>query len=209
MAKRRRDPVRFGNRLIQWGPYSNRPFSQRLAVKLLLSEQQIRDGVQRLAGEVREAYLDRPLTIIGVLTGSLVLLADLIRHVNIPLRVGFVQAKSYRGDATYPGELTINSELMPDVKGRDVLLLDDIFDTGHTLKALVTQIGNMGPRSVRSAVLLRKLGRQEVAFEPDYVAFEIPNEFVVGYGLDFQDAYRHLPHVAVLEPADIADGPPP
>jgi hypoxanthine phosphoribosyltransferase len=178
-------------------------------VKLLLSEQQIRDGVQRLAGEVRTHYQDRPLTIIGVLTGSLVLLADLIRQINIPLRVGFVQAKSYRGDATYPGELTINADLMPDVKGRDVLLLDDIFDTGHTLKALVAQVGNMGPHSVRSAVLLRKLGRQEVTFEPDYVAFEIPNEFVVGYGLDFQDAYRHLPHVAVLEADDIAVGPPP
>lgn len=178
-------------------------------MKLLLSEQQIRDGVQRLAGEVRDHYQGRPLTIIGVLTGSLVLLADLIRHVNIPLRVGFVQAKSYRGDATYPGELTINADLMPDVKGRDVLLLDDIFDTGHTLKALVVQVSSMGPSSVRSAVLLRKLGRQEVTFEPDYVAFEIPNEFVVGYGLDFHDAYRHLPHVAVLEDADIADGPPP
>jgi hypoxanthine phosphoribosyltransferase len=178
-------------------------------VKLLLSEQQIRDGVQRLAGEVRDQYRDSPLTIIGVLTGSLVLLADLIRQINVPLRVGLVQAKSYRGDATYPGALTINSDLMPDVNGRDVLLLDDIFDTGHTLKALVEQIRSMGPRSVRSAVLLRKIGRQEVEFEPDYVAFEIPNEFVVGYGLDFQDAYRHLPHVAVLEAADIADGPPP
>ena len=91
--------------------------------------------------------------------------------------------------------------MLPDIRGRDVLLVDDIFDTGHTLAALVEQIRTLGPRSVRSAVLLRKQGRQEVDLRPDHVAFEIPDEFVVGYGLDYQDAYRHLPYVAVLEAA--------
>lgn len=177
-------------------------------MKLLLSEQQIRDGVQRLAAEVSEHYADRPLTILGVLTGSLVLVADLIRQLDLPLRVDVVQARSYRGNATSPGALTINADLLPDVTGRDVLLIDDIFDTGHTLEALVANLESHGPRSVRSAVLLRKRERQEVEYEPDHVAFDIPNEFVVGYGLDFQDAYRHLPYIAMLEPAEIADGPP-
>jgi hypoxanthine phosphoribosyltransferase len=177
-------------------------------VKTLLSESEIRAGVERLASAIAADYAQRPLTIIGVLTGSLVLLADLIRRLDLPLRVGVVQARSYRGAATTPGNLELHSELLPEIKNREVLLVDDIFDTGHTLAALVAQIQLLAPRSLQSAVLLRKAGRQEVAFEPDYVAFEIPNEFVVGYGLDYQDAYRHLPYVATLEAADLA-GPPP
>ena len=175
-------------------------------MKSLLSEDEIKRGVQRLAGEIGEHYAGRPLTIIGVLTGSMVLVADLIRRIDLPLRVGVIQARSYRGGATRPGQLEINDSMLPDIEGRDVLLVDDIFDTGHTLKALLQQIRALGPRSVRSAVLLRKLGRQEVADRPDHVAFEIPDGFVVGYGLDYQDAYRHLPYVAVLEPADLAPG---
>jgi hypoxanthine phosphoribosyltransferase len=141
------------------------------------------------------------LTIIGVLTGSLVLLADLIRQLEMPLRVGVVQASSYAG--TQRGELTINSDLMPDIKGRDVLLIDDILDSGHTLEKVLSLTRQLGPTSVRSAVLLRKSDCQQVAIEPDFVCFDIPNEFVVGYGLDYQDAYRNLPFVAALEPDDL------
>lgn len=176
-------------------------------MKQLLSEVEIRDGVERLAGEIGRFYAGRPLSVIGVLTGSMVLVADLIRRIDLPLRVGVIQARSYRGAATNPGPLTVNDSMLPDIRDRDVLLVDDIFDTGHTLVALVSQIRTLGPRSVRSAVLLRKLGRQQVDFSPDHVAFEIPDEFVVGYGLDYQDAYRHLPFVAVLEPHDL-DGEP-
>jgi hypoxanthine phosphoribosyltransferase len=99
----------------------------------------------------------------------------------------------------------IHAELLPEVAERDVLLVDDIFDTGRTLEALVAQVRSLRPRSLRSAVLLRKLGRQEVAIKPDYVAFEIPDVFVVGYGLDYQDAYRHLPYLAQLDEQDVAD----
>ncbi len=144
--------------------------------------------------------------VIGVLTGSMVLLADLIRQIDLPLQVGLVQARSYRGSATRPGELAIHAELLPEVSGRDVLLVDDIFDTGRTLDALLRQLGDLGPRSLRSAVLLRKRERQQVAIEPDYFVFEIPNVFVVGYGLDYQDSYRHLPYVAELEEHDLAPG---
>ncbi|MBI3836491.1 MAG: hypoxanthine phosphoribosyltransferase [Planctomycetia bacterium] len=175
-------------------------------MKQLLSEEQIRRGVQRLASEIGGYYAGRPLTIIGVLTGSMVLVADLIRRIDLPLRVGVIQARSYRGGATRPGPLQIDDSMLPDIQGRDVLLVDDIFDTGQTLSALLQQMQAFGPRSVRSAVLLRKLGRQQVAARPDHVAFEIPDGFVVGYGLDYQDAYRHLPYVAVLEPTDLAPG---
>ena len=176
-------------------------------MKTLLSETEIRAGVERLASAIAADYAERPLTIIGVLTGSLVLLADVMRKIDLPLRVGVIQARSYRGAATRPGELTLDISLLPDIRGRDVLLVDDIFDTGRTLAALVEQLRLLEPRSVKSAVLLRKLGRQEVDLVPDYVAFEIPDVFVVGYGLDYQDAYRHLPFVAELEASDLAETP--
>lgn len=167
----------------------------------LLSQQQLDQGVRRLAQRIMEFYGERPLTIIGVLTGSVVLLADLIRQLEMPLRVGVVQASSYEG--TERGGLRINVDLMPDIERRDVLLIDDILDSGHTLKKVISLTEELGPRSVRSAVLLRKQGCQQVSLEPDFVCFDIPDEFVVGYGLDYQDAYRNLPFLAALEPDDI------
>ena len=167
----------------------------------LLSQRRLAQGVEQLAQQIVDCYGESPLTIIGVLTGSVVFLADLIRQLEMPLRVGVVQAPSYEG--TERGGLTINSDLMLDIQGRDVLLLDDILDSGHTLRNLITLTQQLGPRSVRTAVLLRKTGCQQVALEPDFVCFDIPDEFVVGYGLDYQDAYRNLSFVAALEPGDL------
>ncbi|MCA9248471.1 MAG: hypoxanthine phosphoribosyltransferase [Planctomycetales bacterium] len=172
-------------------------------MKILLSEAELHDGVKQLADEISAVYEGRPLTIVGVLTGSVVLLADLIRLVDLPLRVGVVQASSYRGATTVRGELVINAEMMPDIAGRDVLLIDDIFDTGHTLVRVVAEMQKLGPASIRTVVLLRKEGRQEVAMEPDFVGFRIPDEFVVGYGLDYEDHYRNLPYLAALEECDL------
>ncbi|MEX0818489.1 MAG: hypoxanthine phosphoribosyltransferase [Pirellulaceae bacterium] len=172
-------------------------------MKTLLTEDELQAGVARMATEIAAAYGERPLTIVGVLTGSIVLLADLIRQLDMPLRVGVLQASSYRRGTTR-GELTINSEMMLNVAGRDVLVVDDIFDTGHTLVEVVAKLKDLAPTSVHTAVLLRKHGRQEVEFRPDFVAFDIPNEFVVGYGLDYADQYRHLRHLAALEPHDLA-----
>ncbi len=176
-------------------------------VNQVCSEEQIKLVVRRLAGEIGEHYAGRPLTVIGVLTGSMVLVADLIRHLDMPLRVGVIQARSYRGAATTPGPLAIDGSMLPDIRGRDVLLVDDIFDTGQTLATLLQQFAAREPRTLRSAVLLVKQGRQTVSIRPDHMAFEIPDVFVVGYGLDHQDAYRHLPYVAVLEADDLATGP--
>lgn len=170
-------------------------------MKVLLDESQLHAGVERLAAAIRATYGEHPLTIIGIMTGSVVLLADLIRLLDMPLRVGVVQTCSYRG--TQRGPLTINSEMMLDITGREVLLIDDIFDTGHTLSEVVQLMRDLGPASLRAAVLLRKSGRQEVKYEPDYVAFEIPDEFVVGYGLDYNDEYRNLPYLAALESLDL------
>jgi hypoxanthine phosphoribosyltransferase len=175
-------------------------------VEVLITEDQIQARVRDLGRELEAAYVGSPLTIVGVLTGSLVLLADLIRQMRLPLRVGLLQASSYRGGTTTGNTLLVNEAFTPDVAGRDVLLLDDILDTGRTLSVLVARMRDRGARSVKTAVLLRKVGRQEVPIEPDYCGFLIPNAFVVGYGLDYDDEYRHLPYIAVLP--ESAEPPP-
>ena len=171
-------------------------------MKILLDEDELRQGVCCLAEQVNADYDGRPLTIIGVLTGSVVLLADLIRLLKMPLRVGVVQASSYR-DGVERGELSITADFMPDIRDRHVLLVDDIFDTGHTLVQVLGLVGKMQPESLHTLVLLRKTGRQQVDYQPNYVGFEIPDEFVVGYGLDYADAYRNLNCLAALEPEDL------
>jgi hypoxanthine phosphoribosyltransferase len=167
-------------------------------VEILIPEPEIHARVAAMGKQIEADYQGKPLTIVAVLTGSLIFLADLIRQIQLPLRVALLQASSYRGTTTIAGALTINESFVPDVAGRDVLLLDDILDTGHTLATVVRRMHEGGARSVRTAVLLRKVGRQQVHLEPDYCGFTIPDAFVVGYGLDYNDDYRHLPHVAVL-----------
>ncbi len=173
-------------------------------VQTLISEIAIRERGKELAQEIGKDYDGQPLTIVGVLTGSLVFLADLTRQLSIPHRIGVLQASSYRGATTVPGSLHVSLDLAPDLEGRHVLLLDDILDTGQTLSTLVEEVKRLGPLSVRTVVLLRKLGRQAVPLEPDYCGFEIPDVFVVGYGLDYNDEFRHLPFLAGLDPEDIA-----
>ncbi|MFM7107739.1 MAG: phosphoribosyltransferase [Planctomycetaceae bacterium] len=173
-------------------------------MEILLSSADISAGIDRLADEVRRECGGRPLTVVGVLTGSIMVVADLIRRLDGPVNVSMVWASSYRGTATSPGALEMRLDLLPDLVGRQVLLMYDIFDTGRTLAALLEELRRRGAASVRSLVLLRKAGRSEVAIEPDFVGFEIPDKFVVGYGLDFDGALRHLPHLAALEDADIA-----
>lgn len=168
-------------------------------MKRLIDEAEIRREVETLGRRIAEEYRDRPLTILGVLTGSIVLLSDLIRQIDLPLRVGLIQASSYRGRTTTAGELTINDSLLPDIAGRDVLLVDDIFDTGRTLARIVQLIEEKQPHSVKSAVLLWKEARSLVSIKPDYHCFRIPDVFVVGYGLDYNDEYRHLPYIGALE----------
>lgn len=172
-------------------------------MRVLLDENQLRAGVERLATEIDRFYGDkRPLTVIAVMTGSLVLFADLIRRLSMPQRVGVIQASSYRG-GTQSGDLQVNANMLIDVKDRNVLLVDDIFDTGRTLDRLTTVIKDLGAKTTKSAVLLHKHREHAVSLRPDFVGFEIPDEFVVGYGLDYLDMYRNLPYLAVLENDEI------
>ena len=175
------------------------------ALPVLISAEEIDRRVGELAEQIAPLYRDRDLTIVGVLTGSLMFLADLVRRLDMPLRIGFIQASSYRGAATKPGALHIDPEIRPDLRGRHVLLLDDILDTGQTLRHLVAHLSELHAASVKVAVLLRKQGRQLHEVQVDYVGFDIPDAFVVGYGLDFNDEYRNLPHVAVLPREMIVD----
>lgn len=170
-------------------------------MRRLIEATEIREKVAGLGRQIAADYAGRPLTVIGVLTGGVILVSDLVRSIELPLRVGMIHASSYR-TGSVPEELTLDASLLPDIRNRDVLVVDDIFDTGRTLTAVVERIRAAGALSVRGAVLLRKQRRRQVLWEPDYIGFTIPDVFVVGYGLDYKDDHRSLPYVAALDQSD-------
>jgi hypoxanthine phosphoribosyltransferase len=131
-------------------------------MEVLISAERLQQRIIDMAKVIAADFRDRPITIVGVLTGCIMFLADLVRHLDLPLRIDLIQASSYRGPVTKPGELQIAPELVPEIRGRHVLLLDDILDTGQTLSHLVKHLEGLGAASVRVAVLLRKIGRQQV-----------------------------------------------
>lgn len=176
---------------------------KELTLYELLTTERIREGVARLAEEIRFHYDGKDLMIVGVMTGSVVFLADLIRQLDRRVHVSVVHARSYRGDSRHPSNLSIHSDMLPEIRGRQVLVLDDIFDTGQTLFELITRLDEFRPDAIRSAVLLRKECTRSIRMEPSHVGFDIPNVFVVGYGLDYRGEYRNLSHIAVLEDGDL------
>jgi hypoxanthine phosphoribosyltransferase len=139
------------------------------------------------------------LVIVALLSGTVLFLADLIRHLNLPLRLDFLGVSSYR-DGTESRALLFTKDLRLDVRGRDVLVVDDILDTGRTLASVLAKLQNLKPRRIRTCVLLDKPSQRVQKVNADYVGFKIPNLFVVGYGLDFAERYRNLPFVGVLRP---------
>jgi len=171
-------------------------------VRRLIEAAEIQAKVAQLGGQIADDYRGRPLTVIGVLTGSVILVSDLIRCIDLPLRVSMIQAWSYRGKATAPGGISLDLSRLPDIRGRNVLVVDDILDTGHTLAAVIDHLRAAQACSVRGAVLLWKERRRETEWLPDYYGFKIPDVFVVGYGLDYNDEHRSLPYVAALEAGD-------
>ena len=151
----------------------------------------------RLARQVSDEYRGKPLTILGVLTGSIMLVTDLMRQIDWPHKLGLLQASSYRGARTVADRLMLDLDSLPDLTGRHVLVVDDIFDTGRTMQTIVERLSAAGPLSVRSAVLLWKKVRTEVSRAPDFYGFEIPDEFVVGYGLDYNEKHRNLSDIVI------------
>jgi hypoxanthine phosphoribosyltransferase len=166
---------------------------------ILLDEQDIRAGIEDVAGRIAQHYADDEPTVVSVLNGSVVFVSDLIRRLPISLRLAFLWAESYR-QGTDPGALSFGGVgNASEIQGRRVLLVDDILDSGRTLGALRGELLRRGARDVRTCVFLDKPARRAVALEADYVGFRIADEFVVGYGLDFAGRYRNLPFVGVLK----------
>jgi hypoxanthine phosphoribosyltransferase len=168
--------------------------------RVFVPAEQIRTRVDALAGQIAAAYAGRELTLVMILTGAAVFVADLVRRLDGPVRIEPVSVSSYAGQATRAGQLTFRLPPQQDLAGRDVLLVDDIYDSGQTLEKLTTLINPMNPASLASCVLLNK-NRPDLPHRParpNWAGFEIPDEFVVGYGLDFDGLYRNLPYIGVL-----------
>ena len=166
---------------------------------VLIGERQIIRRIRRLSREIERDFEGRELVIVALLTGTVMFLSDLIRNLSLPLRLDFIGVSSYRS-GTKSGELVFTKKLRLDVRGRDVLLLDDILDTGRTMVRVLAEIQALQPRRIKTCVLLNKAARRIGNIQADYVGFEIPDYFVVGYGLDFAERYRNLPFVGVLHP---------
>ena len=169
--------------------------------EVLLSEDQIRAKVAELGKRISADYAGRELTLVSVLKGSLPFMADLMRQIDLPLRIDLMEVSSYGGTATESsGLVRILKDLSAPIDGRDVLLVEDIIDTGLTLNYLVRYLRGKNPASLRICTLLDKPARRLVDIPVDYIGFEIPDQFVVGYGLDYDERYRNLRFVGVLRP---------
>ena len=166
--------------------------------KVLFDEPAIHRRLDDMAAQISNDYRDRELTVIAVLHGSLMFVADLLRRIPLPLKLDCVSVASYHGKAQSSAEVVFKEVTIPDVVGRDVLILDDILDSGHTLAAIREKLETAKPRSIRVCVLLSKKKQRAREVEADYVGFEIEDKFVVGYGLDFRERYRNLPYIGVL-----------
>jgi len=166
--------------------------------RILISEAQIEFRIAKMASEIERHYKDRELVIVALLNGTVMFLADLIRNLRLPLRLDFIGVSSY-GSGTHSRRLVFTKELKLDVRGRDVLLVDDILDTGRTLHRVSEKVRKLAPASLNVCVFLEKKARRLKAVDAKYVGFQIPDHFVVGYGLDYAERYRNLPFVGVLQ----------
>jgi hypoxanthine phosphoribosyltransferase len=170
--------------------------------QVLISKDQIARRITQLAEEIRTHYDGREnseLVIVAIMTGSLVFLADLIRQLPLPIRLALMIVSNYPGTATQARGVQIRYDIQENIANKDVLVVDDIFDTGQTLSAVIDLLKERAARSVRTCVLLKKLTAGHENIEPDFVGFEIPDKFVVGYGLDYNNLFRNCPEIAVLD----------
>ena len=168
---------------------------------VLVSEEQLRAKVTELGARISRDYAGRQLLLVSILKGSVVFMADLMRAITIPCSIDFMVVSSYGGaNTTSTGLVKIVKDLDQDLTGKDVLIVEDILDTGITLSNLVPMLKMRNPCSERLCTILSKPSRRKAQIEPDYLGFEVPDEFVVGYGLDYDETYRNLPYVGVLKP---------
>jgi len=166
--------------------------------RVLFDGTAIHKRIDEIAAQITADYSERELTVIAILTGSLMFMSDLLRRIPLPLKLDCLSVVSYYGKTQPSGEVIFKQLAVPDVADQDVLILDDILDTGQTLAAVRKNLDMAKPRSIRVCVLLSKKKRRAQNVDADYIGFEIDDEFVVGYGLDFMERYRNLPYVGVL-----------
>jgi hypoxanthine phosphoribosyltransferase len=173
--------------------------------RIVIGERELQDKLLELGEQITRDYEGRELLLIGVLKGAFVLMADLSRHIRLPLEVDFMAVASYGAATKTSGVVRILKDLDHDLEGRDVLLIEDIVDSGLTLNYLLKNLRGRRPASLEVCALLKKTGIQRVPLDVKYVGFEIPPDFVVGYGLDFAEHFRNLPYVGVLRPEAYGD----
>ena len=170
-------------------------------LKVLVSEEELKAKVAELGAQISKDYEGRNLVLVSILKGSVVFMADLMRSVTIPCSVDFMAVSSYGNQTTTTGAVKINKDLNQDIEGRDIILVEDILDTGITLSNLVPMLKMRNPNSVKICTILDKPSRRKADIAPDYEGFAVPDEFVVGYGLDYDEKYRNLPYIGVLKPS--------
>jgi len=168
--------------------------------EVLISEEQIQEKVNEIAGKISKKYEGKPLLVIGVLKGANVFVADLIRKITIPMILDFMAISSYGASTQSSGAVKILKDLDEDIKGMHVVVVEDIIDTGLTLSYLTKNLASRGAVSIEICTLLDKPERRTAPIEVHYKGFDIPDEFVVGYGIDFAEKYRNLPYVGILKP---------
>ena len=165
--------------------------------KVLYSEDEIKNVITIMGNKINSDYKEGSPLVIGILNGVAPFMVNLINRIDIPINIDFIKVKSYAGTES-TGDVKIIGHV-PDVSGRDIILCDDILDTGFTISEIKKLFLNNGAKSIKIAVLLNKIGRRKVDIEADYKGFDIPNEFVVGFGLDYNEYYRNLPYIGVLK----------
>ena len=173
--------------------------------RVLITEQEIQDKLRELGEQITRDYVGREPLLIGVLKGAFMMMADLTRHIRLPLEIDFMAVASYGAATKTSGVVRILKDLDHDLEGRDVLLVEDIVDSGLTLNYLLKNLRGRRPASLEVCALLKKTGIQRVPLDIRYVGFEIPPEFVVGYGLDFAERFRNLPYIGLLRPEAYRD----
>ena len=167
--------------------------------KILVTEEDLAKLTKKLGEQITRDYADKKLLIVGVLKGSIYFLTDLSRHIDLPCHIDFIQASSYGAGTESSGKIKIIKDIDSDLTGFDVLLVEDILDTGRTLKHIHDMLSKRNPNSIAVVTLLDKPARREVDIKADYTGVDIPNEFAVGYGLDYNQYYRNLPYIGVLK----------
>ena len=173
--------------------------SPKHAKKLILNRDQIRHEIERLAEEIRRDYMHKTPLLVGILKGSFVFMADLIRVLNMPVEVDFVKLASYGAGTTSSGEVKVIQGLESPIEGKDVLVVEDIIDSGITLSFFLDHLRDRRAASVRLCVLVDKIARRQVHVPVDYVGIQVQDEFVVGYGIDYNEQFRHLPDLYAIE----------